>query len=122
MLILNLVLFSLYCPLSSSGWKLWCSLFPAPSQGCPLYSVLLYPAAEPGAGLRGEESVSQYGDQRYLQPGRVHTEWTHANTAVTVGWVSTTVMFELLYFQRFYDDVYEYCRVTLTPRAVEQNV
>lgn len=76
---------------SLPGWKLWRPLCPGPPQGRPLHPVLLHPAPEPGAGLRGEErgSVGQRGDQRHLQPGRVHAERTDANTAVAAGWVST---------------------------------
>lgn len=87
-------------PLSPSGWKLCRTFFSTPPQGRPLHPILLHTASEPSAGLQWEDSISQLGYQRHLQPGRVHTEWADANTAVPAGWVRTTLTCELFYRQR----------------------
>lgn len=61
----------------------------APSQGRPLYPVLLHPTPEPGPDLWGQDGgpVDQRGDQWHLQHGSLLAQRTHANTTVAARWV-----------------------------------
>lgn len=77
----------------SPGGELQRPLHPGAPQGRPLHTILLHPATEPGTGLRREErrAVSQPGNQRHLQPGRVLAQRAHTHPAVPPRRVSRAV-------------------------------